>query len=83
MYYPYNKPNNTPLYINTKSNHPTFSVKQLPKTVNKESQFYPVMKVRLIVYENSEVLINGKKPTRLSNCRCKDSCPLFSQNAKH
>ena len=34
-YYSYNKPNNAPLYIRTKSNHPPSIVKQLPKMVNK------------------------------------------------
>ena len=34
--YPYNKPNNAPLYIPAGSNHPPSLVKQLPKLVNKK-----------------------------------------------
>ena len=36
-YYPYNKPNNAPLYIHAKSNHPPSIVKQLPKMFNKRN----------------------------------------------
>ena len=31
----YTKPNNTPLYIHTKSNHPPVIIKNLPESVNK------------------------------------------------
>ena len=31
---PYRKPNNEPLYINTKSNHPTTVIKQIPAAIN-------------------------------------------------
>eukprot|EP00794_Sanderia_malayensis_P007476 gene7476-biopygen6026 len=34
-YYPYRKPNNKPLYINTKSNHPPNIIKQLPAAINR------------------------------------------------
>ena len=34
-YYPYRKPNNQPLYINTKSNHPPNIIKQLPAAINR------------------------------------------------
>ncbi len=34
-YYPYKKPNNNPLYINTKSNHPPNIIKQLPAAINR------------------------------------------------
>ena len=34
-YYPYRKPNNQPLYINTKSNHPPNIIKQLPASINR------------------------------------------------
>ena len=34
-YYPYRKPNNEPLYIDAKSNHPPSIVKQLPQMVNQ------------------------------------------------
>ena len=34
-YYPYRKPNNTPLYINKKSNHPPQIIKQLPAMINR------------------------------------------------
>ena len=34
-YYPYNKPNNAPLYIHVKSNHSNSIVKQLPEKINK------------------------------------------------
>ena len=33
-YCPYRKPNDTPLYINTQSNHPPNIIKQLPKAIN-------------------------------------------------
>ena len=32
---PYRKPDNAPLYINKKSNHPPVVLKQLPKSINK------------------------------------------------
>ena len=35
VYQPYHKPNETPMYINVKSNHPQNIIKQLPKTINK------------------------------------------------
>ena len=34
-YFPYRKPNDKPLYINRKSNHPTSILKELPKMINK------------------------------------------------
>ena len=34
-YCPYRKPNNQPLYINTKSNHPPNIIKQLPDSINR------------------------------------------------
>ena len=33
-YYPYRKPNDTPLYINAKSNHPKSILKQVPTMIN-------------------------------------------------
>ena len=33
-YYPYRKPNDQPLCINTKSNHPPSIIKQLPKNIS-------------------------------------------------
>ena len=32
---PYRKPNDTPLYINTKSNHPPNVIKEIPKMINR------------------------------------------------
>ena len=32
---PYTKPNNTPLYIHSKSNHPPVIIKNLPESINK------------------------------------------------
>ena len=34
-YYPYRKPNDTPLYVNKNSNHPPNIIRQLPKMVNR------------------------------------------------
>lgn len=34
-YRPYRKPNDKPLYINAKSNHPPTIIKQLPKMINQ------------------------------------------------
>ena len=34
-YYPFRKPNDTPIYINASSNHPPSIVKQLPRMVNE------------------------------------------------
>ena len=34
-FYPYRKPNDTPLYVNKKSNHPPSIIKQLPIMINK------------------------------------------------
>ena len=33
-YYPFRKPNNDPLYINTKSNHPPSTIKQIPASIS-------------------------------------------------
>ena len=33
-YHPYRKPNNNPLYIDSRSNHPPNIIKQLPKSIN-------------------------------------------------
>ena len=35
IYKPYRKPNDTPLYVNTKSNHPPSVIKSIPVGVNK------------------------------------------------
>ena len=35
IYKPYTKPNTTPLYINTQSNHPPTIIKNLPDSINK------------------------------------------------
>ena len=34
-YMPYNKPNNNPLYINKKSNHPPSIIDNIPLSINK------------------------------------------------
>ena len=34
-FFPYRKPNNIPLYINVKSNHPPSIIKDLPKLINR------------------------------------------------
>ena len=34
-FYPYRKPNDTPLYINVNSNHPPSIIKQIPKMINR------------------------------------------------
>ena len=34
-YFPFKKPNNTPVYINSKSNHPPSVIKQLPSMTKK------------------------------------------------
>ena len=34
-YFPYRKPNDRPLYINAKSNHPPAVIKELPKMINR------------------------------------------------
>ena len=34
-YQPYRKPNNTPLYIDSRSNHPPCIIKQLPASINR------------------------------------------------
>ena len=36
-YFPFRKANNTPLYINAFSNHPSAIIKQLPKMINKRT----------------------------------------------
>ena len=34
-FFPFRKPNNVPLYINVKSNHPSTIIKDLPKMINE------------------------------------------------
>ena len=34
-YYPYRKPNDTPLYVNANSNHPSNIIKQIPEMINE------------------------------------------------
>ena len=43
-YFPFQKANNTPLYINTFSNHPPAIIKQLPKMINKRISDLPCNK---------------------------------------
>ena len=43
-YFPFQKANNTPLYINTFSNHPPAIIKQLPKMINKRISHLPCNK---------------------------------------
>eukprot|EP00794_Sanderia_malayensis_P001438 gene1438-biopygen1186 len=52
-YYPYRKPNNLPLYINTKSNHPPNIIKQLPAAINR----------RISDISCNETEFNKAKPT--------------------
>ena len=52
-YYPYRKPNNTPLYINKDSNHPPQVIKQLPEMINQ----------RLCEISCNEEEFNKAKPT--------------------
>ena len=79
-YHPYRKPNNDPLYIDSRSNHPPSIIKQLPKSVNKrisnlssdESSFNSAARF----YENAlnrsnykvklHYTINNTKPDRSS-----------------
>ena len=35
QYFPFKKPNDNPLYINTSSNHPSQVIKQTPKTISQ------------------------------------------------
>ena len=35
-YQPYSKPNNTPLYVNSKSNHPRSVLRNIPLSINKQ-----------------------------------------------
>ena len=48
-YFPFKKPNNAPLYIHSKSNHPPSIIKQLPSMTNKRmtNKAYPVTKLSL------------------------------------
>ena len=43
-YFPFQKANNTPLYINAFSNHPPAIIKQLPKMINKRISDLPCNK---------------------------------------
>ena len=50
---PYRKPNDTPLYINTKSNHPPHVLKNLNSAINKRLN---------MLSSNSQIFDNAKAP---------------------
>ena len=53
-YKPYKKPNDTLLYINKTSNHPTQIIKKLPKTINnRNSSNAEIFHVSKIEYETA------------------------------
>ena len=56
-YTPYKKPNDIPLYINTKSNHPPSIIKQIPQTISKRiseiSSSEEIFKNAIPYYENA------------------------------
>ena len=76
-YSPYRKPNNDPLYIDSRSNHPRSILRQLPKSVNKRistlSSDQSCFKSAAQFYENTlarsnyNVTLKGKDKERLFN----------------
>ena len=78
MYYPYNKPNNTPLYIYAKSNHPSSIVKELPKMVNKRILDFFCDKSE---FSNAKVIYNlNLKHSRYNSEMKLDRQPSTSRN---
>ena len=57
IYQPYKKPNDDPLYINIKSNHPTSILQQLPKSISKRiweiSSNEHIFNQSILYYENA------------------------------
>ena len=53
---PYNKPGNTPLYINVKSNHPPNVIKNLPESISRRINKLSSSKS---VFENSKDIYNN------------------------
>ena len=57
IYQPYKKPNDDPLYINIKSNHPTSILQQLPKSISKRiweiSSNEYIFNQSILYYENA------------------------------
>ena len=97
-YYPYRKPNNQPLYINTKSNHPPNIIKQLPASINRrisnnscnEHEFdkaKPIYDTALkdSGYTDTLTYISNKQQTRPRRKRQRNKIwynPPFSKNVK-
>ena len=57
IYQPYKKPNDDPLYINIKANHPTSILQQLPKSISKRiweiSSNEYIFNQSILYYENA------------------------------
>ena len=97
-FYPYKKPNDTPMYINVSSNHPQTIIKQLPKMINRrisdlsstEEEFNKAKSF----YENAlkrsdhnfklafEQLAETKHPTRNRKRKILWYNPPFSRNVQ-
>ena len=89
-YWPFRKPNNEPLYIHTKSNHPTTILKHLPNAIcsrlcstSSDSQAFnkakPIMKMPLKIVVTD---ITWSTPRHRENRKCNVIWfkPLFNQN---
>lgn len=94
-YYPFNKPNNKPLYINRNSNHPPQVIKQLPEMINRriceiscnEDEFYKAKHTYQSALENSDFSYNMEyKSYQPSSRKRKRNItyfnPPFSSNVK-
>ena len=57
-YKPYNKPGNIPLYINVKSNHPRYIIKNLPESISRHINKLSSDKS---VFDNSKDIRAGKE----------------------
>ena len=93
--YPYDKPNNAPLYIHAKSKHPPSIVKELPKLINKrisdlffdESVFNNAkvnykLALKHSVYKSKVKFDQQPSTRRIRNRKIIWFNPPFSQNVK-
>ena len=84
-YYPFSKPNNEPVYINAKSNHPPIIIKHLPAAINRrisnlscnEEEFHKASGPYNAALRASQPTESNQ--TRSCNCRKPEMCPLDGQ----
>ena len=83
---PYMKDNNTPIYINTLSNHPPSIIKHIPKSISRRlsenSSNIHMLNKNKIIYNNALKINGHKQPIEytLTKCIMATKCLLEEDN---